>query len=140
MNVKTFITSESDGSSPTTEDDKQVFTVWGSGPAFLWAVTWWRDDTAMHDLLYSVGGAPTAERIGEMFTFRIHHCLSNSPSVLNASLPVPATNVQSGAPARFISARSWPVEPLDIVDTTGAGDCFIAGFIYGLTHHLGIAR
>eukprot|EP00752_Nemacystus_decipiens_P008271 g7395.t2 len=45
-----------------------------------------------------------------------------------------------GSPARFVSARSWPVASSDIVDTTGAGDCFIAGFIYGLTHRLGIAR
>eukprot|EP00903_Cladosiphon_okamuranus_P019217 g17671.t1 len=45
-----------------------------------------------------------------------------------------------GAPARYVIARSWPVEPSDIVDTTGAGDCFIAGFIYGMSRRLGIAR
>jgi len=29
---------------------------------------------------------------------------------------------------------AWPVEPKEIVDTTGAGDAFIAGLIYGLIH------
>ncbi|CAM9800083.1 unnamed protein product [Ascophyllum nodosum] len=41
---------------------------------------------------------------------------------------------------RYIWAPSWPVEPSEIVDTTGAGDCFIAGFIYGMTHRLGVSR
>ncbi|CAM9122732.1 unnamed protein product [Ectocarpus sp. 12 AP-2014] len=44
------------------------------------------------------------------------------------------------APARYVWASAWPIEASDIVDTTGAGDCFIAGFIYGMTHRLGIAR
>ncbi|CAM9098744.1 unnamed protein product [Laminaria digitata] len=47
---------------------------------------------------------------------------------------------EQGASARFVWARSWPVEASHIVDTTGAGDCFIAAFIYGATQRLGIAR
>eukprot|EP00904_Undaria_pinnatifida_P000389 jgi/Undpi1/10350/HiC_scaffold_29.g12800.m1 len=42
--------------------------------------------------------------------------------------------------ARYLWASSWPVPSSSIVDTTGAGDCFIAGFIYGVTQRLGIAR
>lgn len=44
------------------------------------------------------------------------------------------------AAVTYVLAGSWPVAPSDVVDTTGAGDSFIAGFIYGLTHRLGIAR
>ena len=39
-----------------------------------------------------------------------------------------------------IKCKAWPVEPGDVVDTTGAGDAFIAGLIYGLTYSLSIPR
>lgn len=32
------------------------------------------------------------------------------------------------------TCAAWPVAERDIVDTTGAGDAFIAGVIYGLVH------
>lgn len=40
----------------------------------------------------------------------------------------------------LVRAPSWPVSDSDIVDTTGAGDSFIAAFIYGMIHRLGIGR
>ncbi|GAB5032006.1 pfkb-type carbohydrate kinase family protein [Nannochloropsis oceanica] len=39
-----------------------------------------------------------------------------------------------------IKCKAWPLEPKEVVDTTGAGDAFIAGIIYGLTHSLPIPR
>ena len=33
-----------------------------------------------------------------------------------------------------------PVPPARIVDTTGAGDLYAAGFLYGLTHDLSLAQ
>jgi len=42
--------------------------------------------------------------------------------------------VVSGDEVHVIDAA--PVE--EVVDTTGAGDAYAAGFLYGLTHHLGL--
>lgn len=39
-----------------------------------------------------------------------------------------------------VRASSWPVSDNEIVDTTGAGDSFIAAFIYGATNRIGIGR
>ncbi|CAM9666180.1 unnamed protein product [Sphacelaria rigidula] len=39
-----------------------------------------------------------------------------------------------------VRAPSWPVSDNEIVDTTGAGDSFIAAFIYGVTNGIGIGR
>lgn len=39
-----------------------------------------------------------------------------------------------------VRAPSWPVSDNEIVDTTGAGDSFIAAFIYGATNGIGIGR
>lgn len=38
----------------------------------------------------------------------------------------------------IINCAAWPVNESDIVDTTGAGDSFISGMIYGLSHGLSI--
>ncbi|CAM9277647.1 unnamed protein product [Ectocarpus fasciculatus] len=62
-------------------------------------------------------------------------------SSTTASSEKKATRINgSSAPARYVWASAWPVEASDIVDTTGAGDCFIAGFLFGMTHRLGITR
>jgi sugar/nucleoside kinase (ribokinase family) len=34
-----------------------------------------------------------------------------------------------------IRASSWPINQQDIVDSTGSGDCWIAGFLFGLVNH-----
>ena len=48
--------------------------------------------------------------------------------------------VTRGADGASIAARGRrvdvPAEPADVVDTTGAGDLFAAGFLYGVTHGL----
>jgi sugar/nucleoside kinase (ribokinase family) len=36
--------------------------------------------------------------------------------------------------------QAWPMEPKEIVDTTGAGDAFIAGLIYGLINSWSVPR
>ncbi|CAM9453430.1 unnamed protein product [Choristocarpus tenellus] len=39
-----------------------------------------------------------------------------------------------------VQASSWPVEASSIVDTTGAGDAFIAAFVRGIVDHSGLGR
>lgn len=34
----------------------------------------------------------------------------------------------------------WPIKAEEVVDTTGAGDAFISGVIYGLLHGFSAAR
>ncbi|CAM9457179.1 unnamed protein product [Discosporangium mesarthrocarpum] len=41
---------------------------------------------------------------------------------------------------RVVRSSSWAVDPSSIVDTTGAGDAFIAAFICGVVHRLGLGR
>lgn len=62
---------------------------------------------------------------------------SGNPSVPRVHI---VNKQEEYARARYVRAPAWPVEPSDIVDTTGAGDCFMAAIIYGMTHRLGIAR
>lgn len=44
----------------------------------------------------------------------------------------------TGLALTLVRCDAWPVLPEDIVDTTGAGDAFIAGLIYGLVHSLSV--
>ena len=44
----------------------------------------------------------------------------------------------TGAALEVVKCAAWPVQDKDIVDTTGAGDAFIGGVIYGLIHGLSI--
>lgn len=37
-----------------------------------------------------------------------------------------------------MTCAAWPVAENEIVDTTGAGDAFISGFLFGLLHNLSV--
>lgn len=49
-------------------------------------------------------------------------------------------HVGPGVGLSYVKAGAWPVKESDVVDTTGAGDSFIAAFIYGILHRMGIGR
>lgn len=44
------------------------------------------------------------------------------------------------AALEVVTCAAWPVAESEIVDTTGAGDAFIAGVIYGLLHGFTVPR
>lgn len=63
-----------------------------------------------------------------------------APLYPSPRLPKDSDATKSDASLFCVRASSWPVDQSEVVDTTGAGDCFIASFIYGLLKGLGVGR
>ena len=85
-------------------------------------------------------GHPADRRRGSVHRRQAASSCSLRVAGSTTSLPCPTPKQENLPRARFVRAPAWPVEPSDIVDTTGAGDCFMAAFIYGMTHRVGMAR
>lgn len=61
---------------------------------------------------------------------------SELPLATETSAYTPPT--AGGGSMEIVKCAAWPVKENEIVDTTGAGDAFISGMIYGLIHQLSI--